>query len=137
MLPSIHGDFVAVSDPQINFNSDGKPWAKVRAVSKERRRTQEGTWEDGETCFIDIITYGGPANNLVESISKGDPFVVTGRLIMREWETNEGRKMTAYSIRAEDIGTSIRFAPARTHRTQESMRTQAAAFIPDITEAPF
>lgn len=136
MLPLVQGDFVAVSDPQLNFSGEGKPWAKVRAVAKDRRRTADGSWEDGETCFIDVLVSGKAAENVVESVVKGDPIVVSGRLILREWETNEGRKMSAYSIRADEIGISLKFQPARSSRAQESMRPQQAP-VEQQVEAPF
>ncbi len=136
MLPLVQGDFVAVSDPELKFNGEGKPWAKVRAVAKDRKRTPDGNWEDGDTCFIDILVSGKAAENTAESLVKGDPMVVTGRLIFREWETNEGRKMSSYSIRADEIGVSLKFQPARSSRAQESMRPQQAQ-VTDSSEAPF
>lgn len=136
MLPLVQGDFVAVSDPELKFSGEGKPWAKIRAVAKDRKRTADGQWEDGETCFIDLLVSGKAAENAAESIVKGDPMVVTGRLILREWETNEGRKMSSYSIRADEIGVSLKFQPARSQRAQESMRPAAVQPV-QSDEAPF
>lgn len=138
MLPQVNGDFVAVSEPELRFTGDGKPWAKVRAVAKDRRKNQQGEWEDGETCFIDIVVYGKVAENVTESITKGDPMVVTGRLLMREWETSEGRKVTGYSIKADEIGPSLKFRPSRTDRAASEQRPSNPVQQSDDSQfAPF
>lgn len=134
MLPVVQGDFVAVADPELRFSGEGKPWAKVRAVAKDRKKV-DGNWVDGETCFIDLLISGKAAENVAESVVKGDPMVITGRLILREWETNEGRKMSAYSVRVDEVGISLKFSPSRSQRAQESMRTPTP--IQDSEEAPF
>ena len=141
-LPKISGEFGVVFDPEMKFSNDGRPWVKIRGVSKDRRKNDSGEWEDGEACFIDILIGGKPAENIVESVVKGDVILVHGSLHMKEWE-KDGVKMKDYSIRADEVGVSTRFEPARTRRSIESMggavahKAEAAAPAADDELPPF
>lgn len=128
-LPMVYGEFVAVKDPEIRFNNGGKAWAIVRGVAKDRVRDQNGNWADGEPLFIDIIV-SLQAENLVESVCKGDTITVAGRLKSREYEHN-GEKRTGYTISADQIGVSVRWGPAKTQKAMESIKgtPQAAMYI--------
>lgn len=144
MLPTVNGEFVIVADPEMRFSTDGKPWAKVRAVAKDRRKNANGEWEDGDTCFIDIIVGGKTAEYLVESAGKGDSIVVQGKLNYRQWESDDGRKNQSYSIRADNIGVSVKFGTAKTSKAiafnsglTGEMIKQNASPTPADDEAPF
>jgi len=110
----ISGMFGVVDAPDIRFGDDGSAWVKLRGVAKDRRRTKDGQWEDGDPTYIDIIVNGKNAENLAESVTKGDAIVVSGKLVQREWTNKEGQKQKAYSIRASEVGVSTQFTPAKT-----------------------
>lgn len=112
MLPNIHGEFGVVQEPEIRFSDNGRPWAKIRGVAKDRKRGSNGEWEDGDPCYIDIIVGGKQAENIVESVTVGDAIIVSGELTMREYEV-DGKKQKGYSIRAKTCGVSVQFTPAR------------------------
>lgn len=107
MLPVVTGEYGIVGEPEIRFSSEGKSWAKLRGKAADRVRDSNGAWKDGDALFIDIIVNHG-AENLVESVSKGDAVVVTGRLRMREWD-KDGVKQTTYQIVADSVGVSTRW----------------------------
>lgn len=116
MLPTIQGEFNIVAEPEIRFNDSGKAWAKLRCKAADRVRQDDGTWKDGDACFIDVIVGSGPgAERLIENAGKGDLVVVTGKLKQREFEYN-GEKRVSYSIVADSIGVSVRF-PRRSQPT--------------------
>jgi single-strand DNA-binding protein len=52
---------------------------------------QDGQWRDGDTSFFKVV-WLGQAENLADSLGKGDRVMVTGRLRQRSWETPEGDK---------------------------------------------
>jgi single-strand DNA-binding protein len=54
-------------------------------VAVTQRVQQDGQWRDGDTSFFRSTS--GQAENLAESLSKGDRVMVTGRLRQRSWET--------------------------------------------------
>jgi|AntAceMinimDraft_11_1070367.scaffolds.fasta_scaffold46964_2 single-strand DNA-binding protein len=113
MLPTISGEFGVVQEPELRFNDAGKAWLKVRGKAVARKRNDDGTWVDGEICFIDIIVSQKLGENTAESISKGSTITVTGTLHYREWETSEGSKQKTYSIWADSIGVTPRFSPVK------------------------
>ena len=58
----------------------------------------------------------GQAENLADSLSKGDRVMVTGRLRQRSWETPEGEKRSVAEIEADEVGASLKFATAKVER---------------------
>lgn len=133
MLPTISGEFGVVAAPELRFNDNGNPWLKVRGVAKDRRKNQKGEWEDREPCFIDIIVSGKQAENLAESITIGDAILVNGELTMREYETDDGRRQKAYSIRARNCGVSVQFTPARPPSLEHAMASASSSVESEIT----
>lgn len=134
-LPMVNGEFGVVDDPDVRFSDDGRAWIKMRGVAKDRRKNANGEWEDGDACFVDIIVSGKAAENLAESITKGDAINVIGKLHQREWENAEGKKQKAYTLRADSVGVSTRFTPAPTPKFQAGQ--QATPFVKQEGEAPF
>lgn len=122
MLPTISGEFGVTQEPEMRFSNDGKPWLKVRCVAKDRFYNRDtNQWEDkpDSTLFIDITVGGKAAEHLAESVVVGDHILVTnGTLTMREWQSDDGKRQKAYSIRANDVGVSVRFGPAPTSKNR-------------------
>lgn len=134
-LPSISGEFGVVQEPDLRFDSDSKPWLKIRGVAKNRKyNSATKEWEDGDPCYIDIIVDGKTAENLYESIAIGDAIVVSGRLAQREWDGEDGKKQRAYTIRAESAGVSTRFTPAPSPKYKADVTPKAAE---SVEESPF
>jgi len=143
MLPYITGEFGVVADPELRFSDKGNSWLKVRGVAKDRIRDASGQWGDGDPLFIDIVTNTG-AENLFESVVKGDTITVSGKLKQREYE-KDGEKRVAYEIRADYVGVSVRWTTARTPKAAESSKPAVKAVeealggevIPHADKAPF
>lgn len=142
MLPRINGEFGVVSEPEIKFSQNGKAWARVRCVAKDRKRGQNGEWEDGDPLFIDVIVFGKHAENLIESVAKGDSIVVDGKLSPNTWTDDNGNERKDMRIIADEIAVSLRWNPAKTPRMLESSGVTAAvaglgASEVESTDAPF
>jgi single-stranded DNA-binding protein len=56
------------------------------------------------------------AENVAESLRKGDTVVVTGELVQRTYETREGEKRTVVEMAVREIGLSLRYHAARSQR---------------------
>ena len=72
-----------------------------------------------------------PAENLAESLRRGDRVIVTGRLRQRSFQTREGGKRTTIELDVDEIGASLKFTtlkPTKTERatTQTPPSEQAA-----------
>jgi single-strand DNA-binding protein len=113
-LSTVAGEFGLVTDPEIKFTDNGKAWAKFRGVTKERIRDSSGNWTDGKATFIDVLCFGKEAENLAESVLKGDSVVVVGKLQQREYADSEGNNKVIYQIMADLIGPSLKWTPAKT-----------------------
>ena len=61
--------------------------------------------------------------------------VVTGRLRIRQYETEDGRKGQAAEVTADDLGPSLLFATAQVHRASNGGGTNEPATRP--ADAPF
>ncbi|MFC9331651.1 single-stranded DNA-binding protein [Kitasatospora sp. NPDC057015] len=85
----------------------GVPVANFRLVATERRFDRaRGEWVDGDTHWVTVVAWRWLATNLVSSLSKGDPVVVSGRLRVREWEEGE-RRRTGVEIDARSVGHDL------------------------------
>jgi single-strand DNA-binding protein len=80
---------------------------------------QDGEWRDGDTSFFKVNVWLGQAENLAESLGKGDRVMVTGRLRQRSWETPEGDKRSVTELEAEEVGASLKWATAKVERSSQ------------------
>jgi len=77
-------------DPKMRFTKSGHPVTNLRVASTSRRYDQRtGAWVDNPTLFLSVTCWRGLAENVSESVHKGDPVVVTGRLTSQRYEVGE------------------------------------------------
>jgi single-strand DNA-binding protein len=107
-----------VEDPEVRFTSSGIAVANLR-VAVTQRVQQDGQWRDGETSFFKVNVWRGQAENLADSLSRGDRVMVTGRLRQRSWETPEGDKRSVTELEAEEVGASLKWATAKVERASQ------------------
>ena len=102
-----------VEDPELRFTNGGQPVANVRLAHTERRYDRPtGQWTDGATTYLRGTVWGAPAQNVAESLHKGDRVVVVGRLRQRDYETRDGEKRSTHELDIDEIGASLRYATA-------------------------
>jgi single-strand DNA-binding protein len=114
-------------DPDVKFSEAGKCWVKLRVVAKDRKRDSNGDWTDGDPLFIDILVFGKYAENLAESVGKGDTVMVKGRLSPNNWTDKEGNERKDLRIMADEIAVSVKWGPARTAAATAAPSGAAAA----------
>ena len=80
-----------VGQPPALFTSpNGTRWTSLRVASTRRLRDPgTGEWRDGETTWFTVRAFGDRAQNVVDSIGRGTPVVVTGRLAFEEFEVRK------------------------------------------------
>ena len=98
-------------DPELRYLTSGTALAQL-GVAVNRRYQQNGEWQE-DTSFFDVVCWRELADNVSESISKGDRIIVTGRLEQRSWETQDGEKRSKVEIVADEVGPSLRWATAK------------------------
>ena len=89
-----------VEDPEVRFTNTGIAVTNLR-VAVTQRVQQDGQWRDGDTSFFKVNVWRGQAENLADSLTKGDRVMITGRLRQRSWETPEGERRSVAEIEAD------------------------------------
>jgi single-strand DNA-binding protein len=107
-----------VEDPEVRFTNTGIAVTNLR-VAVTQRVQQDGQWRDGDTSFFKVNVWRGQAENLAESLGKGDRVMVTGRLRQRSWETPEGEKRSVTELEADEVGASLKWATAKVERSSQ------------------
>lgn len=106
------------SDVSLREVAGGQPVANFR-VATTSRRFRNNQWEDGNTTWYSIRAWRRLADNVAESIKRGDPVVVHGRLEADVWTKEDGTTNTQLVITATSVGhdlsrgTAVFTKPAR------------------------
>lgn len=93
-------------------------------VASDYRYQKDGEWI-GEPSFFDVEAWGDLADNVSESLSKGDAVVVVGRMQQRSYE-KDGQKRTVWELKADDVSVSLRWATAVPQKAERSSNGAAA-----------
>jgi single-strand DNA-binding protein len=102
------------ADPELRVTSSAQSVANFTVASTPRSFDKaSGEWKDGEPLFMRCSIWREAAENVAESLVKGDRVIVTGRLKQRSYETKEGEKRTVVELEVDEIGPSLRFASAK------------------------
>jgi single-strand DNA-binding protein len=108
-------------DPELRFTPSGAAVANFTVASTPRTfDRQSNEWKDGETLFMRCSVWREAAENIAESLQRGNRVLVTGRLKSRSYETKEGEKRTVVELEVDEVGPSLRYATAKVNRTQRS-----------------
>ena len=111
-LPSIAGEFRLVEDPELRFTQSGLAVANVRLVADQQRFDKDkNEWVDDKKLWLNGSVWRQMAENVAESLRKGDLVVVRGSIHTREWEDREGNKRSTVEMMIDDIAPSLRFKP--------------------------
>lgn len=106
-----------VGDLEQRTTRGGGSVAAFRLAVGERRLDRErGEWVDAHTNYYSISVFGELGANALRSLHKGERVVVSGRLRLREWETETKRGVSA-DVVADAIGHDLRWGVSRFVRT--------------------
>lgn len=109
------------ADPEKRITPNGATVTAFTVISTPRVR-QADQWVDGEPVVWRCQIWRQPADNVAESLRKGDRVIVAGNLVQRTWTSREGEKKSAMEIQVEEVGVSLRFATAQPVRNQRRDR---------------
>ena len=105
------------TDPKGQSTPAGVRITKFRlACTASRRDPQTGAFIDGATSWYSVSCWRELAINAAASLTKGDPVVVYGRQVVRDWESEDGKKGTDVSIDAVSVGHDLRRGQAQFQR---------------------
>lgn len=103
-------------NPELRFTAQGKAVANFTvAVSK---RVKDGNdWKDGPSSFYRCSLWDAAAENMAESLTKGQRVIVVGEIAQRSYETQQGEKRSVFEVTAQEVGPSLRWAICKPERT--------------------
>lgn len=118
-----------VEDPTLRFTANGAAVTNFRVASTPRRYDkQAGQFVDGEPLFLTCNVWRQPAENVANSLKKGNRVIVTGRLRQRSYEDRNGERRTVFEIEVEEVGPSLRFATADINKADNNTGNGGNAF---------
>ena len=100
------------ADPELRFTPAGAAVANFTVAVSDRVKTAGGEWVDGPALFMRCAVWREAAENLAESVKRGDRVVVVGKLKQRSFDTIEGEKRSVIELEVDEVGPSLRYATA-------------------------
>lgn len=99
------------ADPTLRFTSKGDPVVNFTVIVNHRARQEDGTYADAGKTVYDVAAFKQVgAENVANSLGKGDSVLVHGEVYTRTWTDANGDERTSLSIIASEIGASLRWA---------------------------
>lgn len=96
------------ADPEVKFSQAGKAIANLRVVTDRRTKSDGGDWTSVDVTWWRVSAFGATAENVAETLSKGDAVIIVGTVKGREWEdVKTGEKRTAIEVTANHIGADL------------------------------
>ncbi len=82
--------------------------AHIRVACTPRRyQRKSGEWADGDTQWYTVNAWRGLADNCEQSLRRGDPVVVHGRLNAQTWTNSAGIEVTSFEVDAVFVGHDL------------------------------
>lgn len=90
-----------ISEPQLKFTKTGKPVLELNInATRSTQNKNTNQWEDdGEPLWIKAAFWNEEAENLAETLNKGDRITVTGTLIIRGYQKSDGTRGQSLELR--------------------------------------
>ena len=78
------------ADPVLRSLPDGRSVCDMRLAVNDQR--------DQPPLYIDVASFGASADACAKYLAKGRAIAVTGRLVYREWEADDGSKRSKHQV---------------------------------------
>jgi single-strand DNA-binding protein len=108
------------ADPELRFTTSGVAVVNVRLAVNRRVKEGDG-WKDQHSGYFTCNAWRDMAENVAESLHRGDRVVVIGRLVSRSYDDREGQTKWVTEVEAEEICPSLKWA--RTSITKAGRNT--------------
>lgn len=120
-LPEVTMTGTLTHDPELRFTQGGHAVVSFTVACNDRKRDAEsGKWVDGDATFVRCNLWRQAAENVAESLVRGNRVVVVGQLKQRSYETREGEKRTVMEVEVSEIGASLKWATLKVAQADRS-----------------
>jgi len=91
-------------DPELRSMPGDRSVCDLR-IAVDNGKSRTGT--DRDPTYVDVSVFDGAAPACAEHLAKGRQVAVSGRLVYREWEAEDGTKRSRHSVigRVEFLGS--------------------------------
>lgn len=101
-------------DPELRFSQTGIAVANFTVASTPRSKdSTTGEWVDGEPLFVRCSVWREYAENVAQSLTRGQQVIVHGALRSRSWDDKEGNRRTGLEMQVYEVGGALRFSTAQ------------------------
>ena len=107
MIDTLLVSGIVATTPRHIVTSEGLAITSFRLASTQRRFDKgQAQWVDIDTNWYTVVAFRQLALNAHTSLNKGDRVVATGRVKVRNWES-EDKSGTAIEIEADALGHDL------------------------------
>jgi len=123
-----------VGNDVVHREPKGVSVANFRVASTPRIK-RNGEWTDGETTWYSVSAWRGLADNIRDSVQKGDAVIVHGRLRTETWKREDDQLSNALVVDASFVGhdltrgTSTWLKSARPERNEPDVHDELQELI--------
>lgn len=108
---------LVATEPRHIVTSEGLTITSFRLASNQRRFDRSANaWIDGDTNWYTVTSFRQLGTHVATSVKKGHRVIVTGRVRIRDWST-EDKKGTTIEIDADAVGHDLTWGRASFERT--------------------
>jgi single-strand DNA-binding protein len=112
------------SDPELRYTPNGVAVCDFSVASSRKWSGSDGT-ETEETYWARCTAWRELAENIAESLRKGQRVIVTGRMKREEYE-KDGQQRSIDKVEVLEVGPSLRWARCEVQRNDKSGSPAAA-----------
>ncbi|MGN6251141.1 MAG: single-stranded DNA-binding protein [Marmoricola sp.] len=96
------------SDVTVRDAGNGVPVAGFRVATTPRRFSRkDDAWVDGDTQWYSVSAWRQLAENCAQSLRRGDPVVLHGRLTAEVWQNKAGIEVSSMAIELVWVGHDL------------------------------
>lgn len=102
------------NDPELRFTANGKAQARFPVATSERYKNDKGEWESRNLTYWNCVAWDAMAENVTDSLKKGDKVIVYGKAFTVSWEDKKtGEKRSKMEVQVVEVGAGLSKATAR------------------------
>jgi single-strand DNA-binding protein len=94
------------TDPEYK-NFGGNNILKFRVITSDRRKTDDGRWEDVNTSGWNIVGWNKLAESSKNILEKGQEVIIVGSMKEDSWTDKEGNNRKTTEITASNIAVTM------------------------------
>jgi single-strand DNA-binding protein len=118
------------NDPELRFTPGGRAVANF-GFAVNRSYTDKAGNKVEKPTYFQVSVWGDMAENVANSLRKGNRALIQGYLETEDWNDREGNKRTTVRITANEVAPSLRWATAQVTRTGSPSSAPGAPTPPD------